>query len=67
MKTQKERILDYLLKHKQISGLVAMLELNIMEYRHPIMELRKEGYSISSTWKTSDSGRKYVLYKLEGE
>jgi len=65
MKSSKERILNYLLQHKQISGLVAMLDLNIMEYRHPIMELRKEGYKISSTWKTSDSGRRYVLYKLE--
>lgn len=65
MKTQKERILDYLLKHKQISGLVAMLDLNIMEYRHPIMELRKEGYKINGTWKTSENGRRYILYTLE--
>lgn len=65
MKTQKERILAYLLEHKEISGLVAMLELNIMEYRHPIMELRKEGYNITGTWKTSNNGRRYILYKLE--
>lgn len=63
-KTQKERILDYLKTHKEITGLDCALILRIVEYRHPIMELRREGYNITGEWKSTENGTRYVLYKL---
>lgn len=43
-----------------------MLELDIMDLQHAIMVLRKEGYSITDTWKTNPTTRKkYKEYRLE--
>ena len=65
-KTAKERILEYLKQNKTITGLECVLRLGIVEYRHPIMQLRNEGYNITGEMKTNkDTGTIYKVYKLE--
>ena len=69
MKTQKEMILDYLMRHKTITTLESQRKLMILDPQHYIMELRREGYSITDKWivKTNWIGRKikYKEYRLE--
>ena len=69
MRTQKERILEYLEKNKTISSFECYMNLQIVDLQHSIMELRKEGYLISDRWikKTNTQGQKikYKEYRLE--
>lgn len=71
MKTQKSTILEYLEKHKTITTLESVLKLGITDPQHYIMELRKEGYIITSRWvlTTNRYGRKikYKEYRLINE
>ena len=65
-KSNKERILDYLKNNKTITGLECQLKLGILEYRHPIMELRNEGYNITGKMTTNkNTGAIYKTYTLE--
>lgn len=48
MRTQKERLMDYLLEHGDITQLEALRELGIMRLASRISELKKNGYSIES-------------------
>lgn len=48
MKSQKQRILEYLQKGKTLTGLYATNRMFIMDYRKRISELRQEGWDIAS-------------------
>ena len=64
-KTQKERILEYLKINKKITSLECAIKLKIVDLQHPIMELIRDGYKITSVWKKSDCGNHYKIYYLE--
>lgn len=63
-RTQKERILDYLVSNKSITSIECVYRLNIVDLQHSIMELRKEGYNITDKWITNGDTR-YKRYTLE--
>lgn len=52
MKSQKERLIDYLLEEKSISQLEALRELGIMRLASRITDLKRDGWSIRSETET---------------
>lgn len=62
--TQRDRILDYLRKHGELTTREAVTVLNIMSAPKRIEELRKSGVAISTTYRTTPSGARYGVYKL---
>lgn len=69
--TQKEKVLSYLLEHKEgITSLEAHNLFGIMQMPKRIFDLRADGWNISSTPKEGlnrfGQPVKYVQYVLEG-
>lgn len=52
MKSQKERLIDYLLEEKSISQLEALRELGIMRLASQISDLKRDGWNIRSETET---------------
>lgn len=63
-KKQTERVLEWLEKRGPITVREAMTELDINSLPARIMDLRREGYPISRTWKVTKNGTKYGVYEL---
>lgn len=68
--TQKEKVLTYLLEHKEgITSLKAFELFGIMQMPKRIFDLRADGWNISSTPKDGlnrfGQPISYVVYKLE--
>ena len=63
------RIYEYMKAHGSITGQQATKELDIMDYRKRISELRKSGVSIRAIWKTHENAAgkrsRYYEYSLE--
>lgn len=66
-KIQKERVLDWLVNVGPLTVREAMFELGINSLPARVMELRREGYAISRTWKVTKAGTKYGVYELVKE
>lgn len=67
MKTQCSMMLEYLLKHKKITGLNALTGLGIISYTKVISKLRDAGVVIHGEWKTHKSRfglKRYMEYTL---
>lgn len=67
MRKQSKLILNYLLKHKTITGLEALTKLGVMSYTKRISELRALGVVITSEWKSHKSRfglKRFVQYGL---
>lgn len=71
MKTQKERILDYIEEFGSISALEAMRDLGIMRLAARISDLCEDGYAIERVTESSLNryGERtyYTRYSLKGE
>lgn len=52
MKSQKERLIDYLLEEKSISQLEALRELGIMRLASRITDLKRDGWDIRAETET---------------
>lgn len=65
MNTQKQKVLNWLMIHKELTTRTAVMELNIMSLPRRIMELRRDGYDIDMTYRTSISGARYGVYTLK--
>lgn len=65
--TQKEKLLNYLLRKGKVTTMEAQRKLDIVDPQTPIMKLRREGYQIIGEWKKSRLGKKYMEYYLKGE
>lgn len=63
-KIQKDRVLDWLENKGPLTVREAMFELNINSLPARIMDLRRDGYAISRTWKVTNNGTKYGVYEL---
>ena len=50
-KTQKEIVLDHLIKHGNISTIECYDKYKITDLQHSIMELRKDKYQITDRWE----------------
>lgn len=64
---QKEIVLDWLKYVGPLTVKTAMIELNINSLPARIMDLRRDGYAISRTWKVTRAGTKYAVYELVRE
>lgn len=63
-KSQKARVLDYLINNKTITSLECVYKLNIVDLQHAIMELRKDGINITDEWVNNGDAR-FKRYTLE--
>ena len=63
-KSQKARVLDYLINNKTITSLECVYKLSIVDLQHAIMELRKDGIDITDEWVNNGDAR-FKRYKLE--
>lgn len=61
-KTNRERVLFYLLNHGPITPMRAAMEWHEGHLASRIDELRREGWDIRTTIKYTESGRKYAEY-----
>ena len=52
MTPQCQMLLDYLQQHGSVTGLQALIELGIMNYKGRIHDLRKLGYTIKTEYIT---------------
>ena len=71
MTPQCQMLLDYLQQHGSVTGLQALSELGIMNYKGRIHDLRKLGYTIRTDYITrmNAHGEKktFARYTLKGE
>lgn len=63
-KSQKERVLDYLINNKTITSLECVYKLSIVDLQHAIMELRRDGFNITDEWINNGDTR-FKRYTLE--
>ncbi len=63
-RTQRDRVLDWLKTHGELTTREAVTELNIMSLTKRISELRRDGIGIKTEWRTSTNGAKYGVYSL---
>ena len=64
---QTLRVLDWLRTNKELTTREAVTELSIMSLPRRIMELRRAGYQIDMTYRTSNAGHRYGVYTLREE
>ena len=65
--TNKERVLNHLSFGWVLTEYEGFRKFNMTSMAQVIKSLRNEGYTIISTWKTSQLGKRYVEYKLKKE
>lgn len=63
-RTQRDRVLDWLRTHGELTTREAVTELNIMSLTKRISEIRRDGIGIKTEWRTSTNGAKYGVYSL---
>lgn len=64
VKTQRDRVLEWLYKHGELTTREAVIELGIMSLPKRIEELRKSGHVIKTDYRTSANGARYGVYSL---
>jgi predicted methyltransferase len=67
MKTQKEKVLAYLIKHKSITSWTAIQKFSITRLASVIFDLKNDGHEIFTEIVKTDDARwaKYVLIKVK--
>lgn len=62
-KTQKDKVLQYILRNGSITSLECAIHLRIMDLQGVIRDLKKAGYNISDIWEKSDNAtyKRYFL------
>lgn len=64
IESQREGILRYLDRGKNISALVALSEFNCLRLSARIYELRKQGHNIETEMRTVHKGKRIAVYRL---
>lgn len=71
MTPQCQMLLDYLQQHGSVTGLQALSELGIMNYKGRIHDLRKMGYTIRTDYITRMNAhgdvKTFAQYTLKGD
>ena len=67
VRTQRDRVLEWLYKHGELTTRDAVIELGIMSLSKRIEELRKSGHAIKTEYRTSKNGARYGVYSLVTE
>ena len=63
-RTQRQKVLDWLVNRGELTTREAVTELNIMSLPQRIEELRKDGIGVKTEWRKSSTGTKYGVYSL---
>lgn len=63
--SQKQTVLEHLLKGKALTQLKAMHVYKIMRLASRIEELRDEGHDIVTTMRVDEAGASYAEYSLK--
>lgn len=70
MKTQCEKLLDYMKENGSVTGMESIMQLGVMNYKGRINDLRRLGVPIKTTMETvtNAQGEKktFARYSLEG-
>lgn len=64
VKTQRDRVLEWLYKHGELTTRDAVVELGIMSLPKRIEELRKSGHAIKTEYRTSRDGARFGVYSF---
>ena len=62
---QKRAVLTYMAVHGEITTMQAVKELGVLSLPRRIMELRRDGFSISREYRRTTGGSRYGVYRLE--
>lgn len=62
---QKDLVIDYIKRHGELTVFDAVGKLKILSPTKRISELRRDGWSISTTYRESLYGTRYGVWKLE--
>lgn len=62
---KSEQVKQYLLKRGKITSWEAITKFKATRLSAIILNLRQNGYLITSEWKTNKDGTRYVIYKLD--
>jgi hypothetical protein len=63
MKTQTQRVMDYIVNNGSISDQEAQI-MRVRSLSRRIVDLAEEGYGFSKEWKRDDFGQRYVSYSI---
>ena len=63
--SQKNLVLSWLKNQGELTTREAVVSLGILCLPKRISELRRDGWDISTEYRTSPSGKKYGVYRLE--
>lgn len=63
-KSQREKVLDYLMTGKNITNDKAMSLFQIRRLSAIIHVIREDGWDVVKEWKTSFNGSRYASYTL---
>ena len=67
MKTQLDKVIRYLKRHKTITPREALMDLGVYRLSDTIFKLRNQGWDIVTDMKVSpDTGVKYGSYRFVG-
>lgn len=70
MKTQCEKLLDYMKEHGSVTGMESIMQLGVMNYKGRINDLRRLGVPIKTTMETVTNAygekKTFARYSLEG-
>lgn len=70
MKTQCEKLLDYMKEHGSVTGMESIMKLGVMNYKGRINDLRRLGVPIKTTMETVTNAqgetKTFARYSLEG-
>ena len=61
---QTELVLSYLKTFGELTNSEAVEELHVLALARRIMELRRAGHEIDTTYRTSPDGNRYGVYTL---
>ena len=63
-KTQREKVLDYLMAGKDITNDKAMSLFQIRRLSAIIHQIRRDGWNVETVWKRSFNGSRYASYYI---
>lgn len=61
--TQKEKVLQYIMRNGSITSLECAVYLRIMDLQGVVRDLKKAGYNVTDVWEKSDNAtyKRYFL------
>lgn len=61
---QTKLVLEYLQSGRELTGMIAFMNLGVASLTSRVAELRKAGIQVDGTWSSDHFERKYMKYRL---